>query len=213
MKRRIAYLLAVVGIVGVMHLAGPSVAQQPGKPAATPRPTVVMFNMAAVMRDFEKAKYMVAKLNKKRTALSGDLMKWRAEYIETQKFEKEAVDPEEKEEFNKKLLDLARRIEDRDREINKILNDEASNIISSLYDEMYSIVDKLAETNGYQIVLAYPDAVTPEEKKNPFLKELKLKPLAAQPFYVSPQVDITKAVVTTLNTQYPAPSEPDKKVD
>ena len=53
------------------------------------------------------------------------------------------------------------------------------------------MVDKTAEMNGYHIVFAYPDAVTPEELKSPYIKELKLKPPAAQPFYVAPHVDMT----------------------
>ena len=52
-------------------------------------------------------------------------------------------------------------------------------------------------------------AVTDEEKKSPYLKELKLKPPAAQPFYVAPQVDVTGVVVATLNKWYPAPAVPE----
>jgi hypothetical protein len=69
-------------------------------------------------------------------------------------------------------------------------------------------VDATAEMNGYHLVLAYPDAVTPEEKSNPYLKELKLKPPAAQPFFVAGHVDLTKLVVDTLNKWNPAPAVP-----
>jgi hypothetical protein len=68
---------------------------------------------------------------------------------------------------------------------------------------MKVVVDKTAEMNGYHIVFAYPDAVTAEELKNPYIKELKLKPPAAQPFYIAPHADITAVVVKTLNTWYP----------
>jgi hypothetical protein len=57
--------------------------------------------------------------------------------------------------------------------------------------------------NGYHIVFAYPDAVDPKEMDNPMIKELKLKPPAAQPFYVAKQVDVTGVVVQTLNAWYP----------
>jgi hypothetical protein len=101
------------------------------------------------------------------------------------------------------MLALVRAIEDEDRKINKELNDSASAIISDLYDKMKAVVDKTAELNGYHIVFAYPDAVTAEELKNPYIKELKLKPPAAQPFYVASHADITAVVVKTLNTWYP----------
>jgi len=35
------------------------------------------------------------------------------------------------------------------------------------------------------------------------VKELKLKPPAAQPFFVAKQVDLTPVVVQTLNTWFP----------
>ena len=101
------------------------------------------------------------------------------------------------------MLALARQIEDEDRKINKQLNDDASAIIADLYDKMKAVVDKTAEMNGYHIVFAYPDAVTAEELANPYLKELKLKPPAAQPFFVDPKADLTAVVVKTLNAWYP----------
>jgi Skp family chaperone for outer membrane proteins len=209
-KRVFVYLSALVGFGGMVFLAGQSAAQQAGAPPVTQttRPTVAVFNMAAVMRDFGKAKHQVYLLNEKKVSLSGELAQWRTSYIETQKKIQLANDPAVKATLEKTLVDLARKIEDKDREINKILNDDASKIISGLYDDIKTVVDKTAEMNGYHIVFAYPDAVTPEEKNNPMLKELKLKPPAAQPFFVSPQIDITAIVVTTLNKWYPAPAVP-----
>ena len=210
MKRTFVYLSALVGFGGMIYLAGATQAQPgvpaPGAPAPTAqaRPTIAVFNMAAVMRDYNKAKLQVYLLNKQRIAQSGDLVKWRTEYIETQKVAQVSADPRQKEDLGRKLLELARKIEDKDRDINAALNKEASNIISGLYDEIKTVVDKTAEMNGYHVVFAYPDAVTAEEKNNPFLKELKLKPPAAQPFYVAPQVDVTGVVIGTLNKWYPA---------
>ena len=111
------------------------------------------------------------------------------------------------------MLDLARKIEDEDRRINKQLNDDASAIIGELYDKMKTVVDKTAEMNGYHIVFAYPDAVTPEEMKSPYIKELKLKQPAAQPFYVAPHADITAIVVKTLNAWYPPLDAQNRPVD
>lgn len=215
MNRVFMYLSALVGIGGVAFLAGSTQAQAPGgappgAPTPTPqsRPTVAVFNMAAVMRDFGKAKYQVYQLNKKRLEMSGDLGKWRAEYIQLQNDVAKAVDPAVKETLTKRMVVLSRQIQDKDAEVNKMLNDEASVIISQLYDDIKNVVDKTAEMNGYHLVLAYPDAVTPEEHKNPMLKELKLKPPAAQPFYVARQIDLTGVIVDTLNKWYPAPAVP-----
>jgi Skp family chaperone for outer membrane proteins len=203
----------------MLALAGASQAQPPGAPGTPPapppaagapaaRPTIAVFNMAAVMRDYGKAKYQVYMLNKKRTDMSKDLVAWRGQYIQIQQDIQKQQVPELREQMSKQLLELARKIEDKDREINKVLNDDASAIISQLYDDIKTVVDKTAEMNGYHIVFAYPDAVTPEEMKSPMVKELKLKPPAAQPFFVAKQVDVTGVVVQTLNAWYPSPPVP-----
>lgn len=213
MKRAFVYLSAVAG--GALVFAGAAQAQPaaagaaPGPTAgAQVRPTVAVFNMAAVMREFGKAKYQVYLLSKKREDESKQLTAWRAEYIKLQQLIQETKEPTVRDQKTKELLDLSRRLEDEGRRVDKILNDQASGIISELYDHIKTVVDKTAEMNQYHLVLAYPDAVTPEEKANPYLKELKLKPPAAQPFFVAPQVDITGVVITTLNNWYKSPEVP-----
>jgi Skp family chaperone for outer membrane proteins len=218
------YLSALVGLGGMLYLASAAVAQPPmggmppaggaAPPAATAaRPTVAVFNMAAVMRDFEKAKYQVYKLNQMRVGNSGKLGQLRNQALELKKQYDAALDQAMKARLEKDLLEVQHRFQLEEREVNKNLNDEASKIISKLYDEIKMVVDKTAEMNAYHIVFAYPDAVTPEEQANPYLKELKLKPPAAQPFFVSKQVDITGIVVQTLNAWYPPLDEKGQKVD
>jgi Skp family chaperone for outer membrane proteins len=208
-KRTFALLSAALGVAGVLYLAIAANAQ-PGAPGAPPapavpatRPTIAVFNMAAVMREFGQAKYQVWLLNGKKTEMSKQLIVWRGEYIQHQQDIQKNPKHPELEQKTQRMLALARMIEDEDRKINKQLNDDASSIIGDLYDKMKTVVDKTAEMNGYHIVFAYPDAVTAEEMKSPYIKELKLKPPAAQPFYVAPHADITAVVVKTLNTWYP----------
>lgn len=214
MKRMSMYLSAVAAVGGMAALAAaqpPAAGAPPAAPAPaalTARPTVAVFNMAAVMRDYGKAKYQVYTLGKKRDGMSGDLNTWRGEFVKLQNELQLAKEPNVRDGIARKLLDLQRKIEDKGREIDKLLNDEASDIISKLYDDIKAVVDATAGMNQYHLVLAYPDAVTEEEKRNPYLRELKLKPPAAQPFYVHPQIDITGIVVSTLNKWYPAPEVP-----
>ena len=220
MKRAFVYLSAVVGLGGMIYLAGTAQGQPgtPGAPGAPPaaggaRPNIAVFNMAAVMRDYDKAKFQVWSLNKMRIDKSAGLVKMKGDYVKHQQILAQTTDPATKERMAKEALEMGRRIQDEDGRIGKELNDEASKIISKLYDEIKMVVDKTAEMNAYHVVFAYPDAVTPEEQANPYLKELKLKPPAAQPFFVAPQVDITGVVTKTLNTWYPPLDAQGQKVD
>jgi Skp family chaperone for outer membrane proteins len=211
-----ANLLALLGLVAVMMATigfgwRPIQAEESPKPAAEPQtspPKIAVFNMAKVMKDYGKAKYHVAKLNEEKNKLTAELVQLRAENTKLQGELKKMQDPAKKKEMEANQLELARHIEDRDREITKILNDKASAVISSIYDDIKVVVDKMAEINGYDIVFAYPDAVSPEEASTPYIKELKLKPPAAQPFFVGKRVDVTDVIIQTVNTWYPPPSIP-----
>ena len=221
MNRRYALAAFTVAAMAVAFVSGASVVPSGPKPPAEikaedAKPPVVVghktavFNMAAVMRDFHQAKYQVWLLNNKKTEMSKKLLEWREEYTGLQKELQNDPNNSKKDQKSKRMLALARMIEDEDRDINKQLNDDASAIISDLYDMMKEVVDKTAEQQGFQLVLAYPDAVTPEERNSPYIKELKLKPPAAQPFYASSSIDITGRLVEALNEKYP-PLDPETK--
>ncbi len=229
MKRTFMFLSAL-GVAGLISLASSANAQPPapggpppapggappgGAPAAPAptRPTVAVFNMAAVMRDFGQAKYQVWLLNNRKTELSKNLLAMRSEYIQIDQLLRQNPNHPEKDAKQARMVALVRAIEDEDRKINKDLNEAASAIISDLYDKMKVVVDRTAEMNGYHIVFAYPDAVTEAELKNPYIKELKLKPPAAQPFYVAAHADMTAVVVKTLNMWYPPVDAQGKPVD
>ena len=186
-------------------------------PAAGPKaaagPRVAVFNMAAVMRDYEKAKYQVYLLNQRRTTESANLLKLRDEHGKTQGRLAKEADPAAKDRLRAELRTVTFRIQEEDARINKLLNDEASRIIGELYDDIQAEVDRIAEKNGYAVVFAYPDAVTTAERGNPHLKELKLKPPAAQPFYVAKDADITEEVIRSLNAAHPPRDADGTKVD
>jgi len=213
-KRKNIWLAAALG---ALCSVGAATAQPPapGAPPAAPqtRPTVAVFNMAAVMRDFGQAKYQVYLLNNKKNELSKNLVAWRTEYINIQKDLAANPNNPRKDELQARLLKIARDVEDEDRKINKTLNDDASAIIADLYDKIKVVVDRTADANGYHVVFAYPDAVTPEELKSPYIKELKLKPPAAQPFYVAKHADMTEMLVKTLNGWYPPKDAAGNPVD
>lgn len=183
------------------------------KPDAAGGHKTAVFNMAGVMRDFNQAKYQVWLLNKKKEKLSVELVALRKQYTDLQR---EFGQPNQKhpdeEMMNKKMLELARKVEDADRKINQQLNDDARLIIVELYDKIKEIVDRTAAQEGFQLVLAYPDAITPAELDSPYIKELKLKPPAAQPFFVAPEINITARVIAVLNEKYPAIDPETKKL-
>jgi Skp family chaperone for outer membrane proteins len=167
------------------------------------------FNMAAVIREYKRAKTAVQRLNERRDRMSGNIRGLRAMHSELKVWhdaeQKKLVSDRDVKRMHRisgELLLLSRQIEDREGEMNRLLNDQATIIISELYDEIHAVAVEMAREHGLVALLAYPDAVTEEEWASPQVKELKLKPPAAQPFYLDPSVDYTAEIHERLNNKF-----------
>ncbi len=64
----------------------------------------------------------------------------------------------------------------------------------------------MAASNNFDIVLSYPDATEDAEMYTQDNVVRKLAAQAAMPLYYKPHVDMTGAVIQTLNASYPAPA-------
>ena len=162
------------------------------------------FNMAKVMREYRRAKTAVDRLNAQRLRIGANLVGLREMHKQLQAATQKATDNDQKYQLSRDTIMLARQIEDLDREGNRLLNSQASDVIVGLHDEIRAMVVEMAREHGLVAVLAYPDAVTPEEAENPMVKELKLKPPAAQPFYLDSSVDYTDELLQRLNAKFAA---------
>ena len=215
MVRWNVFAATVAVVAGAAFVTGatstPRMSADLGKPEAL-KPTVVIapktgyFNMAKVMREYGYAKTEVAKLTEDRTRMSATLLKWKEEYGKMQKEIDADPTGRLKTERNDAMYRLARKIEDEDRRVQSILNDRISKVISQIYDRIHDEVVQMAKEKGLVAVMAYPDVVTPEEMAKPEIKELKLKPPAAQPFYLDPSVDYSDEIIKRLNSA-PTPAE------
>jgi Skp family chaperone for outer membrane proteins len=203
-------------VVGAALVTGASVAP-PRAANVPPKPeeikgTVIgqktgYFNMAAVIREYKRARTGVVRLNARRDRMSANLVGMKEMYKELQAVAQKATNEDQKYQLGRDAVMLARHIEDLDREINKLLNDQALVIIAELHDEIQAEVVEIAREHGLVAVLTYPDAVTPEEKQSPMVKELKLKPPAAHPFYLDPSVDYTDELIRRLNDKFAAEND------
>lgn len=204
------YLAAMVGIAGAVYLAGSTKAQQAPQPAASATAgksngRVGVFNVAKVMREYKRWQYYAGVMNNKRTAESAALGKLRSEIAELQSQGQIEPAKTKQEEIGKVLVSKQREFEDRERQVRKLLDEESSNHLKGLYGEINQAVRAIADANNFDLIMAYPDAVTEEERGSPLYYDLKLRPPAAMPFYVSPSVDVTDLLVNTLNKHFPPP--------
>lgn len=199
-------------VTGATVPAGP--AKGPTDAKSEPAKTVVVvgqktgfFNMAKVMREYKKAQVGVERLNARRVRAAANLLAMRAMYLELQLAVQRTPVAAEKERIGGELITVARRVEDTDRELSKMLNDRAATIIVGLHDDIRATTAAVARENGLTALLAYPDAVTAQDAENPMVKELRLKPPALQPFYLDPSVEFTDEILRRLNDKFAAESD------
>ena len=210
MKRALVYMSALVG-VGAIH-AGAALAQAPAAtppaPASAPKPggRVAVFNVAKVMRDYQKWQAFAKVMNEKRIAASGTIVKTRTDIANLQQALAAEPSATKKDEITKQLLATQRNLEDSERTLRKQLDDESAGYLKNLFVEIQTCVQAVVQANGFDLVMAYPDALTPEEMNSPMYYDLKLRPNAAMPFYISPNADMTDVLIATLNARFPAPA-------
>lgn len=220
MVRWSVVVAGTLAVMGLAFVAGASVPEKtpkaPAEPVKADATAVKLvagqktgyFNMAKVMRDYKRAKTGVERLNAKKMRLSANVVGLRAMHEQLQAaLTKPNTPAARKAELETELRTVARQVEDLEREITKILNDRATLIITELYDEIYATASAVARENNLTALLAYPDAVTREERESPYIKELKLKPPALQPFYLDASVEFSDEIVRRLNEKFDADNE------
>ena len=208
-------LLGALVALGLgLYLTGQVYAQSPGstpgaapaaKPARTDPPRVAVFNVVKVMKDFQKWQYFAITMNNKRITAAGELGKLRNEIVElTQKAEKEPR-KDVQDELARAIVGKQRTFEDSEKLYGKSLNEESATHLKALYVEIQRAVASIVETNGYDLVFAYPDGTTVEELASPTVIDMKIRPQFAMPFFVAKSADMTESLTITLNKYFPPP--------
>ena len=211
MKRFIVSLSAVIAF-GLAANPAPAQAPAPGTPpaaaptAAKPSGRVGVFNVAKVMRDYKKWQHYATVMNQKRVVASADLGKLRNDIAELQKKMQAEPIAAKQEEIMKVATLKQREFEDKEKTYRKALDEESAAYLRNLYSEIQQCVKAIVDLNGIDLVMAYPDAISQEEMSSPLYYDLKLRPQAAMPFYVSVSADLTDTLIATLNNSFPAPA-------
>lgn len=203
---------AALGVAGWTaagtNAQGPAPGAAPAPAAAAPVASrgVAVFNVARVMKEYTKWQYFAATMNNTRAAKAAEMQRLQAQMVETDKKLKAESIAANKPPLEQQLVTLQRQMEDMERTVRKEIDEQSANHLKTLFAEIRTVVDRVAQTNGFELVLAYPDAITKEEMESPLYFDLKMRPPAAMPFYVSPSIDVTSVVVQTLNKHFPAPA-------
>jgi len=207
-KRAYLFLGALVALGSAIVLIGQARAQTPGggAPARTDTPRVAVFNVAKLMQEFNKWQYYAVIMDNERKLASAELIKMKNDLVKLQ----EAYEKEPQQAKRDSLMTTIRSqrnaFEDREKQLKDKLDEKVNKHLKELFQDVNDVVKVVAETYGYDIIFAYPEATTQAQADRQEYIDLKLRPPAAMPFYVNKKIDVTDIMLPSLNKHRMAPA-------
>jgi Skp family chaperone for outer membrane proteins len=185
-------------------------AQAPG--AATPAQTrVAVVNLLQVIKNYNKAKFYESELDEtlkpyraKGEKLKADLIQWQ-NYLSDPK--NQQIPADQRETGEKSVTNLKRQMEDLEKEVRKVFAKKREQQVVQLYKEVDEAVKRYAVSNGLHLVLSFGEPVNPTDLYAAPNIARKLEGInvggACMPMYFADGMDISNAVVDSLNRAYP----------
>jgi Skp family chaperone for outer membrane proteins len=200
---------AGVVALGVAICVGRLWAYPQGAPAAEPKTKVALFNLTYVVKNYEKFKAFQEDLKASVAPFQGKDAAFKAE---GEKLAKELQQPQtnndRREQIEKRLTELKRLIDDNKQDANKTLVKKQESQLTILYQEVRGVVEKVALSRGFEMVLHFNDATTQQEYWSPPNIARKMQAGALMPMYWAGSLDISVDIVTTLNAAYKSTGRP-----
>jgi Skp family chaperone for outer membrane proteins len=172
--------------------------------SAMPGTRVAVVNINKVLKNYNKAQSLNAAIRNKVQGYAKLINDKKDEIQKLQtKLASPAITPQEKENTEKQIVNLQRSLQDIDNDARKVIGKEQGDIAVQIFREIEGVIKAVATSNNFDIVLSYPDATDDAEMYTQENVVRKLATQAAMPLFYKPHVDMTKAVIDTLNLSYP----------
>jgi Skp family chaperone for outer membrane proteins len=207
--KKTALVLAGMAFLSVAIYSGTTVFAQgttPTTPATggatttTPKTRIAVINLTYVLKNYKKFSSYQEDLKKTVEPYQNQDTQYKAT---AEKLAKEAQSPTcaqtRRDAIEVELKDLQRKVEDNKQAAQKVLMKKQEEQIKTVYMDVKNVVDRYAGAYGYELVLSYNDALTPEEVHSPQNLARKMQSGSLMPMFVAQGMDISAHVVTTLN--------------
>ena len=131
--------------------------------------------------------------------MTDDLTKWQ------NALQKNEVPPGKKELYEEKIINARRQLEDLSREARTSVGKKQEATLIQLWKDVRAAVKTYSAEHGIELVIAYGDVnLKSQEDQFPNItrKMAALDQGGSMPFFMTPGVDISEALVGLLNRQY-----------
>ena len=184
----------------------PSTAQPP--PSAPPVRTAVL-NINKVLKNFNKAQQLNNQISMQVNMYGQQITERREKMVKLQADLQKAVDPAQRDAIEAQAKVLDREMQDIDLQAKKDISAKQGTIAVGIYKDIEGVIQRVAVANNFDLVMSYPDATVEGELYSQQNVVRKLASQAAIPIYYKAHIDISDAVVQTLNAMFPtAPLPP-----
>ncbi|MFN4258274.1 MAG: OmpH family outer membrane protein [Gemmataceae bacterium] len=225
MKRKvIAFIgLASLGLsvsVGAMVWAQyppqqvPSGPQQPIRPVAhaapagnapTLRTRIALVNRYTIGRGYKKAEVIQDRIRVEMEEYEKKVIEpLRTQMIKLRTaLQNPQLEPSYREQYERDMRKLQLQLQEADEDARKKFMAQQGVLMKQLYQEIEEAVRVFATRNDIELVLFYMDPTNPDDPYNPATVQAKLSQQGCFPIYMTPGMDISKAIVDMLNQRYP----------
>lgn len=176
-------------------------------PAVVPTRTAVL-NINKVLKNFNKAQQLNTMISNKVNAYGAQINERREKLVKLQGDMQKVVDPAQKEAIEQQARVLDREMQDIDAQAKKDISNQQGTIAVAIYKDIEGVIQRVAVANNFDLVMSYPDAIGDGEMYSVQNVVRKLASQAAIPMYYKGHIDISDAVVQTLNLQFPVAPPP-----
>jgi Skp family chaperone for outer membrane proteins len=167
---------------------------------------VAVFNLGLVLSKYQRAAAMkeemaeeMKQLKEEAKQLTDNLRNWQTA------LQRGDLPPAKKEQYEEKMINARRRLEDLDRQARAKVGKSQENGLNMLWKDMRDAVKAHATENGIGLVIVYGDPLDTglvDVMPNITRKMQAIDQGGGVPFFVGPGVDISEAIIERLNRQY-----------
>jgi Skp family chaperone for outer membrane proteins len=196
--------LRVGGVVLILvTLVSLGKARTDASPQSTaPALRVAVVNLAFVFKNMNECKTFQAErvaVYKVYEKLAKDLQA--QQVAATKRLSDSNLLPEKREEIEREVNRIKRKLEDLNDEAKHAVTREDSKEMVALYTRIRKVAESYAKAHGIDLVLNYQDAPASAELDSPAVVTRKLQSTGCVPLYTAPGIDISKEVLAEVNAK------------
>ena len=178
MKRIVALGMIAVVLGGLAWMGGRLTAQSGAVAGADSRSRVALLNLSHVLKNYQKA---VVLNNELKDLASPFQQRAKAKATQYEALAKEAqTKPDQRELYEKQARQLKRELEDLSNETQQVMAKRQDDALVLIYKEVQDASQRVAMSQGFDMVLSYNDATTSQEYWSPMniMRKLQLHSIA-----------------------------------